>query len=285
MHLLKISIDTKAYARRSEVMEQLPAMDLCAQDKVSSIVPAVRSKTDACRAAANYTLLRYQRFYDHQGRLCKAIAKSPKNAKKKGMDVQIHVQACGDETVEYTQLVAQLYAPMASAMPELQRKDAASEYEQLCADLYVPELIEQGQARLYHGDIRKICERLLDAYTVGVWTGLSLVLDDAGLAYIARVQRFWQYHLSAGTVTLSTLALDMSHANRQALARELAEDFTEQLSDIIERCTYTAPNVNKVMAAYETIACKIAQAATLLAIDIPCSDVQLQAETALMSLA
>jgi hypothetical protein len=217
--------------------------------------------------------------------LCKAIAKSPKNAKKKGMDIQIHVQACGDDTVEYSQLIARLYAPQASAVPELIREQAASDYAQLCADLNIATLVEQGQERLYDNDLRRLCDRLLEPYTVGLWTGLSLVLDDTGMAYLARVQKLCNAELSAGTITLSTLALDMSQANRQALARELAQEFDGQLSKLVERCSYTAPNVDAIMKAYELLSAKISQAEMLLGIAIPCQDSQLSAETALMSLA
>lgn len=286
MHLLKISIEKETYAYRNLILASLTRYGICqSESEAQGLLPAVRAKTDACRAAAAYTLLRYQRFYDQAGRLCKAIAKSPKNAKKKGMDIQIHVQACGDDTVEYSQLIARLYAPHASALPELIREQAASEYAHLCIDLEIATLIEQGQERLYDNDLRKICDRLLEPYTVGLWTGLSLVLDDTGLEYVQRVQKLCNAELSAGTVTLSTLALDMSHANRQALARELAQEFDGQLAKIIERCAYTAPNVDAIMQAYELLSAKISQAETLLGIAIPCQDSQLSAETAIMALA
>jgi hypothetical protein len=146
-------------------------------------------------------------------------------------------------------------------------------------------LVDHGQARLYDNDLRKICDRLLEPYTVGLWTGLSLILDDTGLEYVKRLQRCLNRVLCAGTVTLSTLALDMSHANRQALAQELAQEFSGQLVKIVERCAYTAPNVDAIMKSYEVVAGKIAQAETLLGIAIPCQDSQLEVETALMSLA
>jgi len=218
------------------------------------------------------------------GRLCKAIAKSPKNAKQKGLDVQIHVQACGDNTVEYSQLIARLYAPQASAMPELIQESASTDYQQLCCDLDISSLVSQGQARLYHNDMRKILERLLEPYCVGLWTGISLVLDETGLDYVKLLQRCCDQAMSAGTVTLSTLALDMSHANRKALAQELADEFTIQLAKLVERCAYTAPNVDAIMKTYELLSAKIAQAETLLGIAIPLSDIQLEVETALMSL-
>ena len=286
MHLLKISIEKETYAYRNLLLASLTRYGVCqSESEALALLPAVRAKTDACRAAAAYTLLRYQRFYDQAGRLCKAIAKSPKNAKKKGMDIQIHVQACGDDTVEYSQLVARLYAPQASAVPELIREQAASDYAQLCADLNIATLVEQGQSRLYDNDLRKIMDRLLEPYTVGLWTGLSLVLDDTGMAYLARVQKLCNAELSAGTITLSTLALDMSHANRKALAQELAQEFDGQLQKIAERCSYTAPNVDAIMKAYELLSAKISQAETLLGLDIPISAAQLHVETAIMALA
>jgi len=286
VHLLKISITKESYAYRNLLLASLTRYGVCqSESEAQALLPPMRAKTDACRAATSYTLLRYQRFYDQAGRLCKAIAKSPKNAKKKGMDIQIHVQACGDDTVEYSQLIARLYAPQASAVPELIREQAASDYAQLCADLNIATLVEQGQERLYDNDLRRLCDRLLEPYTVGLWTGLSLVLDDTGMAYLARVQKLCNAELSAGTITLSTLALDMSQANRQALARELAQEFDGQLSKLVERCSYTAPNVDAIMKAYELLSAKISQAEMLLGIAIPCQDSQLSAETALMSLA
>jgi len=286
MYLLKISIEKETYAYRNLLLASLTRYGVCqSESEAQALLPPMRAKTDACRAATSYTLLRYQRFYDQAGRLCKAIAKSPKNAKKKGLDIQIHIQACGDDTVEYSQLVARLYAPQASAVPELIREQAASEYAQLCADLNIATLVEQGQERLYDNDLRRLCDRLLEPYTVGLWTGLSLVLDDTGMAYLARVQKLCNAELSAGTITLSTLALDMSHANRKALARELAQEFDGQLSKLVERCSYTAPNVDAIMKAYELLSAKISQAEMLLGIAIPCQDSQLSAETALMSLA
>jgi hypothetical protein len=266
------------------MQSNLTTYGVCSADTLRSIFPADRSKTDAVRAAAAYALLKYQRFHDRNGRLCKAIAKSPKSATKKGMDIQIHVQACSDDTVEYSQLVARLSAPTAQSTPELIREKAAEEFPDLCKDLHVKALREQGQDNLYDNDIRKLLEGLLDPYTVSLWKGLSLVLDETGLAYIHTLQWHCDAVLSAGKVSLSTLALDMSQANREALARELADEFATQLHKIAERCAYTAPNAKAIVTTYETLASKITQAETLLGVAIPCHDAQLAAETAIMAL-
>ena len=283
MHLLKLSVSRDVQIERSSMMNLLPAYEVCTLEQASKNMPAERSKTDAVRSAASYALLSYRRF-DHNGRTCEVLAKSPKSDSTRGMVLQINVREIGDAKVKYSEEILTLSAPNAHTTPEMILTDTAHEFERLVAALNVERLIEQGQRTLYDNDVRKLIELLLDQYTVGLWKGLSLVIDDTGLTYIKRLQRLLDTELDAGSVTLSTLALDMSQANRSALARELAQEFIPMLEHLTERAGYPAPSVKKILADYDALTAKLEQAEALLGCPIPCNDARMDLETALMAL-
>jgi hypothetical protein len=286
MHLLKVTISKDSRIHREDMIIALRKHAVCSESQAQDVLPAVRSKTDAVRMAAQYVLLNYQRF-DHNARTCKILAKSPRNAKtKRGLDLQLNVQAIGDETVEYSEQILRVYAPNAQSTPEIILQPAASEFTRLVSALDIDTLIYNGQHTLYDNDMRRIIDILLEPYTSNLWKGLSLVIDDTGLTYIERMQALCDTELGAGSITLSTLALDMSHANRVALARELAtEEYIPALKILSERCGYAGPNVKAIETAYDALLGKIDQANNVLGVDIPCKDAQIDLETALMSLA
>lgn len=281
MHLVRLSITKEALADRTAVHCALSTMvDAETRD---SAMPAARGTTDAVRTAASYALQRWQRF-EHAGQTCKAIAKATKGAKKRGLDLHIHVQATGDTSVSYSALVARLTSKTASDTPFLYAEDGAAVFPAIVKALDPHMLREHGQAHLYDNDLRKICDALLDPYAVSMWPGVSLVLTDEGVTFAHALERVLAPCLRAGSLSVSLIALDMSHANREALARDLAREWTPQLANLAERCGYTAPNVPAITREYETLAAKISQAEALLGVDVPCLEAQLTVEAALMAL-
>lgn len=283
MHLLKLSVAKDTTIPRQDMTNLLPAYEVCSLETASKAMPAERSKTDAVRAAASYALLSYKRF-EHNGRTCEVLSKSPKSDSKRGMTLQINIREIGESKISYSEEILTLSAPDAHSTPEMLLSPIAVDFERLVAALNVDTLIDRGQSTLYDNDIRKIIELLLERYTVSLWKGLSLVLDDDGLKYIKRLQRLCDSELTHGSVTLSTLALDMSQANRTALARELGEEFCALLAKLLERAGYPAPSVKAINAEYELLSAKIDQAELLLGCEIPCTHARIDLETALMAL-
>jgi len=229
-------------------------------------------------------LLSWRRF-EHQGQDCEVLAKSPKRKKAHGLNLHIHVRLCGEDSVDYSTLIARITSENSTKTPERIKAEGASQFPALLEALDAERLVSEGQFYLYDNDIRKMLDALLEPYTYSVWPGVSLVCQEAGFALAAQLENVFSTALCNGSLSVSLIALEMSQANRQALARELTQELQTQLHKLTERCSYTAPNSKAITADYEALAEKISQAEHVLGVPLPLIEAQIQTESAIMALA
>jgi len=250
-------------------------------------LPAMRGTSDAVRTAARYALLRYRTFNDAGNNTCHALAASPKGENGRGLNLHVNVQVRTTDNVEYSTLVCKLQAPRSGDIPECIPGDGATVYPDLYKELSnIPALVAVGQDHCFDNDLRKVLENVLadHAYDLG-WKGIRLVLSDEAKAYAIAVEKALRRSLDTGTLSISCIALDMSEANREALASELAQEFTAQFEALTERCSYTTPNVPVITKEYEALRSKLHSAEDLLGVEVPCIAAFIDCEQALMALA
>jgi hypothetical protein len=279
MDLLKISITKDARIDQSTLIARLHAADIPVRD-IEALLPMKRSDADNTRLAVSYTMRQYQKFQS-EGQECRALAIPTKGGK--GLDLRIHVQSRSSSDVAFTQTAicsindGGAKAPIVCSVTQ----EAYRRFPDLAKALESPKrLLEFGEQYFFESDLRRLCEGLFEGDCVSLWPGLRLVLTAEARATVAALQRLLRA-LDAGTVNLAMLSLDNTPANREALARELGEGFSEQLEKLTERCGYTPPNVAAICKEYAALQEKLTLAEGVLGVEIPCFEAQAQLELAL----
>lgn len=282
MHLVRISVSKDARIQRDTALSTLTA--LLGKATTADVFPGVRGPSDAVRTAAAYALIPWRRFV-HQGKQCEVLAKSPESTSTHGLNLHIHVCERTESKVGYSALVVRLSKTQTQSTPETIREESAHHFPDLVAVLDAATLVQEGQRYLYDNDLRKLLSLVLQPVAFKLWPGVSLVLQDHGVTLARDLERVLGACLASGSLSVSLIALDMSQANREALARELAEELTPHLEKLTDRCGYTAPNSAAIQRDYEALAEKISQAETLLGVPLPLLGTQMDTETAIMALA
>jgi hypothetical protein len=269
MDLLRISVSKDSCLPRTQFDSFLNNIlqPLWAAPLLEPALPRVRNSTDNVRCALAYALRPWLKFEQDDAR-CKVLAVPTKGAK--GLDICIHVQARGTDSVEYSDLVCRITGgtldqPITTTATEA----GLTRYPALVADVQAATLERHGAHHLYDNDIRRLCDALMSAHGVPLWPA-TLLVNASAKTYVAALGQL-QGILLSGTISLSLLSLDDTPANRDALAHELAVSIGAELSDVHDRLYYVAPSLGPLRKVYDRLCFKIAHAEQLLGVPIPCS--------------
>lgn len=280
MELLKISVSKDARIdKKTLLMLGHVAVQSWSVEEFDGCLRDSRPPADNIRLALAYRLRDWQRF-EHYGETCRAIATPTKGVK--GLDVWVHVQTRKAESVEYSQEpVLQITGNGMSQPVTLAVSQSGYQYNDLVRAIGSSDSLQAfGAQHFFESDLRGLCKGLLEAACVPLWPGVLLVLTPEARERIDVLERLLST-LDVGTVTLSCLSLDNTPANREALARELAEGFTEQLEKLQERLTFTAPNYAALQTEYDALSTKIALTESVLGVEMDCLDAQVAVELGL----
>lgn len=273
MDLLKISVSKDAVIRRDALLAHL-------HETRHALLPLSRAAADNVRLALTYRLRPYRRFADGLD-TCQAIATPTRGAK--GLDIWVHVQRATRDSVEYSpEPIMRITGDGGKNPVEVTVSTIGLEkYSELVRAIGSAESLQEfGAEHFFEPDIRTLSKKLLEDACLPLWPGIMLCLTGEGHAQVQSVQAILGA-LDGGQARVSLMSLDNTPANREALARELAETFVPQLEKLTERLGYPAPNVEAVQAEYDALLQKLALAETVLGVEIDCLDAQVAVEMAL----
>ena len=250
MDLMRLSVskDTRIQRTSIDVMALTPALADRWPD-LASMLP-VRNRTNTIRVALASKLRRWQKFEASNGDQCKAMATPTKGSK--GLDIRVHVQRRGADNVSYSDLVLS-YTGGAGSPVTCTATPEADQYPDLVADVGdVTQLEQYGDSSWFDNDIRVLAQALLAQSCMPLWPGVTLVLDSGARAAIGDLETLFST-CETGGITCRLLSLDNTPANREALARELAEHLSSDAEQILEACQYTPPNVKRCTKLYTEV--------------------------------
>lgn len=273
MDLLKISVSKDALIHRDTLLAHL-------DESAHALLPLSRGTADNVRLALTYRLRPYRRFADGLD-TCQAIPTPTKGAK--GLDIWVHVQRATRDSVEYSpEPILRITGDGGKQPVEVTVSTIGLEkYRELVRAIGSAESLQAfGEQYFFEPDIRTLAKKLLEDACLPLWPGILLCLTEEGHAQVEAVQTILGA-LHGGQARVSLMSLDNTPANREALARELAETFVPQLEKLTERLGYPAPNVEAVQAEYDALLQKLALAETVLGVEIDCLDAQVGVEMAL----
>ena len=264
MDLMRLSVSKNTKIRKSDLDARATLVAHRWPD-IATVLPR-RNDTNTVRVALASKLRAWQRFDADNGDQCRAIATPTKGAK--GLDIRVHVQRRGTDSVEYSQEIL-AYSGGNGEPLRCDVMGAAAQYPDLVADLgTIADLLHYGEAYWFDNDIRILAQTLLDQALMPLWPGVTLVLSKAGREAVRDLERLLEPCLD-GSVTCRLLSLDNTPANREALARELGEHLEKQAAEILEALGYPDPNLKRCRALYTALLQKVEQAEQLLEVEIP----------------
>ena len=285
MELLRITISKDAYIARATWAHRLATYCPELVPLAAPLYPD-RGPTDALRMALGVALRPFTReFQNTAGEWSKILAVRTRGVK--GMDLRIHAQLRSKDNVEYQGTLGSIFGgwPAGAPFQRTWSEGTATLYPDLVRALGdLDGLVAMGQSVLFESDLRELCQGVLEQACMPLWRGVFVLLSDEAVARATGLQTCLE-HLDNGTASLARLSIDNTPANRQALARELAEGFIEQLESLTARAGHTAPYLVRLQAEYAALAERIALAETLLGVEIPCLDAQADTEMALAAAA
>jgi len=269
--LIKVSIPKSSLADRDRVSNWLRAIGK------DALMPKERSTPDAMRVAISYVLRDWSSWRGDDGTVYRAIAAAP--TEQKGLMLNINVQVRKPDGVQYSETVCTLSGDEGDG-PHRVGHYPLPEFRALYEDLEPWKLKDLGTAHLFDTDLRNIAEGLLEGSVDKLWKGVWLCLTDApALEDVATLGTL----VSVGSVTLSTLTLDQSEANRLMLAEELAKEYLGKLERLTKRLALPKPNLEAIERDYIVVCTRIRQAEEMLGVKIPCLSEQITFEEALVS--
>jgi len=269
--LIKISVPKSTLADRDRVSNWLRS-----QGK-EGLMPKDRTTADAMRVAISYVLRDWSSWKGEDGTVYKAIAAAP--TEQKGLILDINVQVRKPDGVQYSQTVCRLSGDEKDA-PERTGPYPLPEFRALYEDLEPWKLKDLGEVHLFDSDLRNIAEGLLEGSVDKLWKGVWLCLGEAAaLEDVATLGTL----VSTGSVTLSTLTLDQSEANRLMLAEELAKEYLGKLERLSKRLALPRPNLEAIERDYMEVCARIRHAEEMLGVQVPCLAEQVTFEEALAS--
>ena len=266
MDLMRLSVSKNTRIRRDTVAQVAGSPALVARwPELAALFP-VRNRTNTIRVALADKLRRWQKCEASNGEQWRAIATPTKGSK--GLDIRVHVQRRGVDTVTYSDLVVS-YTGGAGDPVQCQITPEAAQYPDLVADIgNIDTLLAYGDAYWFDNDLRGLCQDLLAQACMPLWPGVTLVLDSAARGAIADLETLLA-GCEDGGITCRLLSLDNTPANREALARELGEHLEEDAHKLLEACQYTVPNVKRCTQLYTDLVDKVEQAERILEVEIP----------------
>lgn len=271
--LIKIAIPKVTLADRNRVHSWLKV-----QGK-DPLMPKPRTTADAMRVAIAYVLRDWQTWKDADGTAYKAIAAAP--TEQKGLMLDINVQVRKPDGVQYSETVCRLSSDT-DDLPHRLGSTPTYAFEQLYRALEPWTLKDLGTANLFDADLRNIAEGLLEGSVDKLWKGVWLCLGDAAaLEEVASLGTL----VCAGNVTLSTLTLDQSEANRLMLADELAKEYVSKLERLTKRLALAKPNLEAIERDYMEVCTRIRNAEEMLSVKVPCLAEQIAFEDVLANTA
>ena len=121
--------------------------------------------------------------------------------------------------------------------------------------------------------------RLCDEQDVQrLWPGTWLALGETpGLRHVTHLATL----LTTGSLTVRTLSLEQSEANRTMLAEELAGEYVRKFDKLAVRLALPKPKTEEIERAYMQLTEQIRQSEQLLGVQIPCLAEQIAFECAL----
>jgi len=264
----------------------IPKITLADRDRVSNwlrsqgkegLMPKDRTTADAMRVAIAYVLRDWQTWKGADGTAYKAIAAAP--TEQKGLMLDINVQVRKPDGVQYSETVCRLSSDTED-VPHRIGLTPTYAFEQLYRALEPWALKDLGTAHLFDADLRNIAEDLLEGSVDKLWKGVWLSLGEAAaLEEVATLGTL----VCAGSVTLSTLTLDQSEANRLMLADELAKEYVSKLERLTKRLALAKPNLEAIERDYMEVCTRIRNAEELLSVKVPCLVQQIEFEEVLAS--
>jgi hypothetical protein len=269
--LLKIAIPKHTLARRLDVARWLEV----ARGHFD-LLPSLRCPSDALRVATTYVLRDWSSWKGEDGTVYKALAASPTG--QRGLVLDINVQIRKPDGVQYSETVCRVEALDGKDPQCVRSQTNSSLFTDLFHALDIDTLLRLGTAHLFDQDLRRLCSDLLSAEADTLWPGVWLCLRDTpAMQAIAELGTL----VCQGSVTLQTLTLEQSDANRQLLADELAQEYIAQLGKLSKRLDYPTPNLETIERDYLVLCEKIRSAEALLGLPIACLSEQVTFEQAL----
>lgn len=269
--LIKVSIPKATLADRQLVRDWLYGLHR------DALMPKDRTTADAMRVAISYVLRDWSSWKGTDGTVYRAIAAAP--TEHKGLYLNINVQVRKPDGVQYSETICTLSGDEGDS-PHRTSIGGGHAFQQLYDALEPWGLKDLGSAHLFDSDLRNIAEGLLEGSVDKLWKGVWLCLGEA--AALEDVVTLGTL-VSAGSVTLSTLTLDQSEANRLMLAEELAREYLAKLERFTKRLALPKPNLEAIEKEYMEVCERIKQAEQMLGVKIPCLGEQIVFEEALAS--
>jgi len=267
--LIKIAVPKVTLADRDRVSNWLRCLEK------EALLPKERGTPDAMRVAIAYVLRDWSSWKGDDGTVYRAIAAAP--TEQKGLMLNINVQVRKPDGVQYSETVCTLSGDEGDA-PQRTGHYPLPEFRALYEDLEPWKLKDLGTNCLFDHDLRNIAEDLLEGSVDKLWKGVWLCLGNApALEEVATLGTL----VSSGSVTLSTLTLDQSEANRLMLADELAKEYLGKLERLTKRLALPRPNLEAIERDYMAICVRIRQAEEMLGVKIPCLNEQIAFEEVL----
>jgi hypothetical protein len=255
--LVKIEIPKKTLATRKAVGDWLKILGK------EGLLGSQRCTSDALRVALTYTLRDWQRWTTEEGSVCKAMASSP--TKQQGVITDIDIQERTPEGAKYRTRICRLSC-QEDGIPKREYGEVPERFRPLYDQLGPEQLVWLGETHLFDQDLRDLCEALIGDAADNIWPGVWLCLDEApGLNHIAHLGLL----VTKGQVTVKTLTLEFSEANRLLLAEELAAEYAKTLEHLTKRLGYPKPTIEAIEADYLTLCERIMKAQETLGVEIP----------------
>ncbi len=278
MELIRLSVtkDTllpKVHLATAELPDTVTSLWAC--DTIQATLPQ-RNATDTLRVALAYHAHIWQKFTrllaDGTLQECKVIIDSPKNSDK-AIDYRIRVRRRDSKNVSYSDEVATIQSGTGGVVAVT---DVTAEGRQLYPDLVaslcdISDLLSFGEQHWFANDVRRMAQDLLRQDVLPLWPGTFLALSGTATVTLDAL-RILLSKTSHGSATLRILSLDNTPANREALARELGEKWSEEVQEITDMLGFTDPNVKRCQRLFDALIAKVKQAEELLGIEIPIWD-------------
>lgn len=275
MDLLKVSISKDARIAREVLWERIADDKRALNTRLCDHVPDVRNTNDSIRAALTYHCRSWKQ-QESAGAECRVVSKASDGAK--GLNLRIRIERLPDDAEQ--EIASVVGGANGKPVTITMTPEGRRAFPELWRLVDVQALTEFGETHLFESDLRRLCKSALESACMPLWPGLSLVLTADGHEMVNALQTILEA-LDTGTVTLRSLSLDNTPANREALARELGEGMRTQLAKLHECTQYTAPNTGAIRAEYAALEAKIVLIEEVLGIELGCLDAQVALEMAL----
>ena len=282
MELVKVIISKNALIDTYRLDKRLSELGIDPED----VLKTMRVPTDNVRLALTYTLRNWQHFVV-DGLHCWAQSTRSKDGTE-----HVAVKCVSWDKVEHTQSLCKIRSTTAAE----QKAGAGlviTEYDvniprifrELTTSLDACALETFGKRYYFEGHLRKLFdEHLLADACLPLWTGLRLILTQDAAEHVRRFSGLLD-DLDAGSGALNILSLDNTPVNREALGRELGEQFVETIEKLTDDCGHTAPNVELIQRKYQAVQDKIDLVESVLHVELDCLDAQMTLERALGQIA